>query len=352
VTYLSVTIKQSIYAIAMLTCLLFWHIGIAQATDVPVRHIRGQILTQKQVDDLLQQRVDGTIGYPEIDSEEQPMLTFERFAEFFACSSSPSAKGPFILMTGTSEVRQLPLHCQWSSDYKPTVREMLDIIAEDTCTQWKYVTESNARISPNLILRKNFLHGLVIFEFTGSAHSHPITLNIPSNWTSVDQCSSVIYMPPGWKKIGEGPLIVYVSVNSPRAADGHDQGIASVVPWGLKVEAMGSYSANSKAEETELLSRIPIDKSIELASYVHPGTTKDMLKRTTVGTYGAWYFESLVSPRKATERDGKLVWRQWVFMHTNKCYVLTSCIPKDVDDQIHPAINRMVESVRVTDTAE
>lgn len=342
---MSGAIKQAIYAMAVVVCLLISH-TIAEAASAPIQHLRGKVLTHNEVDKLLATRVEGVVGCPELESGEMPILTFELFAESFACTADIGENGPFPLMTGDPEVRKSAIKSNWPSNYKPTLKEMLDMVASDTSSTWKYVTEGDARLGPSVTSSEEFRNGLVLFEFTKTARNQPLTLSVPPNWTPTGEWPLITYMPNGWKTTSPAQRIEYVPMTLEQwSSAGGQQAIVNVIPWGLQVQSMGAYSADSKADEAELLSRIPIDNSIELAKNVHTGTTKDMLKRTKVGKFDAWYFEWPVLPLKTAKQKGGFVWRQWVFMDGNKCYGLTSCVPKNLDDQIEPVLTDMVGSL-------
>ena len=193
--------------------------------------------------------------------------------------------------------------------YKPTLRELLDVLALETSSDWKYdptskYFRSDAETGP--------VEGLAVFEFTKTTRKKPFAVALAKGWKATDKGNWLMLVPP-------------------------------MFPLGIDIHELGSYSSDDKAKEKGLLAKVPIEVSLEWARRAQDKVDPNELKPAKVGAYDALYFETMM-----LMRDGSTIhWRQWVFMAGNRCYFVISTIVPQLDDRIFPDVKAMVASFKI-----
>jgi hypothetical protein len=199
--------------------------------------------------------------------------------------------------------------CLFPEFYKPTLRELLDVIALQTSSEWKYDPSGKH-------IQSDVDHGpvedLAIFEFTEVKREKPFQVDLPKGWKSTDKGNWVMFVPP-------------------------------VFPLGMDIHELGSYSSDDASQEKELLEKVPIEVSLMWARRAKDEVDPKDLKPAKVGRYDALYFETMMSLR-----DGPTVrWRQWVFMADHRCYFIVSTILPELEAQIFPGVEAMLKSFQI-----
>jgi hypothetical protein len=255
-------------------------------------------LTDEQQEKLLSERLDGGMGN-----------SFRQFSNMFLAMSRINLPYGIGLMTSSQEISNAQLHTVFPESYKPTLRELLDVIALQTSSEWKYDPTSKYFKSE---VESGPVEGVAIFEFTKAKREQPFEVTLPEGWKAVDKGSWVMYVPP-------------------------------MFPLGMDIHQLGSYSSDDKSKEAELLKNVPRDVMVQWAKRARDVVDEKELRSTRVGAYDAVYFETMMPLR-----DGSSVrLRQWVFMVSNKCYLVISTIFPPYEERIFPGVQAMVASFKI-----
>ena len=254
-------------------------------------------LTKEQQEVLLKQRISGGMGY-----------TFRQFSNQFLAMSRIELRYGIGLMTASKEISGTELQPVYPQFYTPTLRELLDVIALQTKSQWKYDPTSKYFHSE---LENGPVKDLAIFDYTGTESAKPYQVTLPEGWQVVDKGHWTMFVPP-------------------------------VFPIGMDIYELGSYSADAK-DEAELLKRVPKEVSLEWAKRAKDEIDPKEFTPAKVGQYDAIYFETMMPLQ-----DGRMVrWRQWTFMVDNRCYGVVSTIFPQFEKQIFPDVQSMLASFKI-----
>jgi hypothetical protein len=257
-------------------------------------------LTAQHQEQLLAARLDGEMG-----------SSFNQFANMFLVASRVNLDWGVGLVTPSKEIAESELRSPFPGFYKPTLRELLDAIALQTFSEWKY--EPSGKYVQSDLKRDPPVERLAIFEFTRKERKKPFTVALAKGWKAIDKGNWLMLVPPTF-------------------------------PVGMDVYEMGTYSSENKQKEKELLKRVPAEVALEWARRVHESATEKDIKPGKVGPYNALFFETMV-PAK----DGhKLHWRQWVFLVDKKCYFVVSTIFPEFEKAIYPDVEKMLKSFQIT----
>ncbi|QDV18215.1 hypothetical protein Pan153_28720 [Gimesia panareensis] len=256
-------------------------------------------LTPKQLKELLQQRVKGSIGY-----------SFRQFANMFLVSSRLQLGTGVGLMTPDQEIAKIPLLSPFPASYRPTLREFLDSIALQTYSKWKY--DPSSRYFKSEIDHKGPFEGLAIFEFTKTKREKPFEVKLAKGWKANDEGTWVMYVPPSFRV-------------------------------GMDIYEMGTYSSDKTPTDPKFFEKIRQDVSLEWAQKMNPKATLKDLQIKPVGKFQALYYEAMIP--SIFKKDVK--WRQWVFMDGNQCYFIVSTILPELEDKIYPDVEQMLKSFKV-----
>lgn len=256
-------------------------------------------LTQEKLKKLLQQRVKGGIGY-----------SFRQFANMFLVSSKLQLGTGVGLMTSEQDIAKIPLLSPFPASYRPTLREMLDSIALQTYSKWKY--DPSSRYIKSEIDAKGPFDGLAIFEFTKTKRDKPFEVKLAKGWKANDEGTWVMYVPPSFRV-------------------------------GMDIYEMGTYSSDKTPTDPKFFEKIQQDVSLEWAQKMNPKATLKDLQIKPVGKFEALYYEAMIP--SIFKKDVK--WRQWVFMDGNQCYFVVSTILPELEDKIYPDVEQMLKSFKV-----
>jgi hypothetical protein len=260
-------------------------------------------LTPEQQADLLAARVDGGLGNE-----------FRQYANMFLVFSRLQLGSGVGLMTSSPEIAAAELQPVFPSTYQPTLRELLDMIAMQTGSSWKY--DSSGKYFQSDVPGESAATGLAIFEFTPAKRDKPYEVTLAKEWKAVDKGHWLMLVPPSF-------------------------------PVGMDIYELGSYSTDDKAAPSDWINSIRGEIALEWAQRVNPEATRDDLQPAKVGPYDALYFEALID----SQLDKKLRWRQWVFAEGNRCYFIVSTILPEKDEEIFPDVEQMVGSIRIKGAA-
>jgi hypothetical protein len=256
-------------------------------------------LSKEQQDDLLKQRISGGMG-----------PTFSDFANVFLVLSRLKLSYGVGLMTTAKEIAAAELQSPFPKSYEPTLRELLDAIALQTFSQWKY--DPSGKFFQSDVKGEAPVADLAFFEFTKAERRKPYEVDLAKGWKSVDKGNWTMFVPPSF-------------------------------PVGLDIYEVGSYSADDKTKEAELLKQIPQDVALMWAKRASEDAAKKDLKPAKVGRYDAIYFDTMVP----TQLGQQAHWRQWVFMVDDKCYFIVSTIFPKYEDKIYPDVEAMLKSFKI-----
>jgi len=259
------------------------------------------VLTDEELKKLLGYRLGGEMGG-----------TLAQFANMFMVTSRLRIGTGVGLMTESSRISKSELQSPFPESYHPTLRELLDAIALQTFSDWKY--ETTSKYFKSDVKEPSPVKGVAIFEFSKTKRKKPFKISLAQGWKANDKGNWVMYVPPQF-------------------------------PVGMDIYEMGTYSTKDKAGETEFLERIRTDVALEWANRVNPKAIKADLKPAKAGQNEALFYETLLKGQNKKE----FRWRHWVFMVGNRCYFIVSTIPPDLDGEILPDVEKMVESFTAID---
>lgn len=254
-------------------------------------------LAQDEQERLLKTRVDGRTGG-----------TFRQFSSQFLATSRLSLTSEVRLMTSSDEIAGTSLQPVYPPTYKPTLRELLDVVTLQTRSQWKYDPTSKSVPSD---VETGPVTEVATFEFTktGTERTKPYQVTLPKGWRSVDRGHWTMYVPPNF-------------------------------PLGMDIYELGAYSSDDKTEADDLVKRIPRDVALGWAKRAKDNVDPKEFTPAKVGPYPALYFDTMKHLR-----DGSTVrWRQWVFMVDNQCYGVVSTIFPLYEDKFFPDVQSMLAS--------
>lgn len=258
-----------------------------------------QPLSQAAQNELLDARVEADMGG-----------TFGQFANVFLVFSRIQLGSGVGLMTPSKEVSSAELMPVFPSSYKPTLRELMDAIALQTFSQWRY--DPSGKYFQSDVEGEAPPNDLAIFEFIPTKRDKPFAVTLADGWKPVDKGHWLMLVPPAF-------------------------------PVGMDIYEMGTYSSSDKATEKEFLQRIRADVAVEWAQRVKEDVAQEDMKQAKVGAFDALHFEAMVPSQLGKE----IRWRQWVFMDGNKCFFIVSTILPEHESEIFPAVENMLQSFEV-----
>ncbi len=270
-----------------------------EKSQVKVKHF-----TQSEIDDLLKSRLNGGLGG-----------TFASFTNQFFVNSALQISHPVCLGASSNEISSKRLMPTFPQTYQPTLKELLDNLALQTHSTWKYnPTGEYIHVSADPEGKKPSTSkeqiDAAIFEFTPTKREKPFSVELISGWTPTDMGHWIKYSPTSF-------------------------------PVGMDIYEMGTYSSDD-AKGAEALKNIPSDIILEWSKIIKQSPTKSDLKNAKIGK-----FDALVYECELTGKDGnQLKWHNWVFMDGNKCYFILSAYPNELENKIFPDVQKMLASFK------
>jgi hypothetical protein len=257
------------------------------------------VLTDEDLDELLGRRLNGQLG-----------MTFGGFLKVFLVQSRLSVGTGIALLTNDKKIIRSELQPCFLESYKPTLRELLDSIALQTFSEWKYDREKQFVRTEKV--QDKPVEGLVNFHFQRIKRKKPYRVTLAENWKAEDKGHWMMYIPPNF-------------------------------PVGMDIYEFGRYSTKQD-DKKAFFESIRTDVALEWAQRVNPETSEEDLKPANVGTYEALFYERLLKGN-----GKKMRWRQWVFMVEDRCFFIVSTIPPNLEDEIFPDVKAMIESFKMED---
>ena len=255
------------------------------------------VLSEEQLNELLDLRLNGQLG-----------MTFGGFMKIFLVQSRLNLGTGIGLLTDDKKIVGSELQPMFPESYQPTLRELLDGIALQTFSEWKYDREK--QFIQTAKAQDKPIVGVVNFHFQRAKRKKPFTVKLADDWTMNDKGHWVMYSPPSF-------------------------------PVGMDIYEFGRYSTKQE-DKAAFFEKVRSDVALEWAERVNPGTMLDDLKPEKVGKYEALYFEKLL------KGNGKKIrWRHWVFMVDDRCFFVVSTIPPNLEDEIFPDVQAMIQSFKM-----
>lgn len=232
----------------------------------------------------------------EVTSEQQKGLLSRRLPSgvitgtFGSFGSLLYAVLDVAIHTDDKEIGDFELHSPFSDFYKPTLKELLDTIALQTKSSWKYDSQRD------------------YWVFAKPANPKPFTLTLADKWSAEDRGIYISYRPPTY-------------------------------PVGMDIYYYGVYSADDRKQEASLWEKIRNSWAIGFASKFKRGISIAAMQRVSVDGVEALYYET------PTPRPG-VMWRQWALVKNGQAFVIVSTLPLE-DKQLLSSVDSMVKSFRV-----
>ena len=258
-----------------------------------------KVLAPENLDQVLQHRLKGGLSD-----------NFKQFANMFFVRSGLDTGWNVGLSSADDEIAKTELRPVFPQFYKPTLRELLDVIALQTFSTWSYRKEDQFLGSKED--EKEDQSDIIIVHFQKTRRAKPYEVILAGGWKSEDR--------------------------------GHWTGcIPPTAPMGMDIYETGTYSAKDKATEPELFERVRKAVALEWAQRVKQGAQAGDLKPAKVGPFDSLFFESMIDARTG----GKVHWRHWVFMAGNQCYFIVSTIFPDDEKTYYPDVEGMLKTFRI-----
>lgn len=255
-------------------------------------------LSKEELEALLKKRVEPGMSN-----------SFRAFANMYIVRSSIELRQIIALVTESEEIEEMQLESPFPQTYKPTLKEFLDAIATQTGSQWQY-DPTNKFIRTN---RKDSkpMEGIGIFEFKKAERKRPYEFTLANGWQSHDKGSWVMCVPP-------------------------------TAPVGMDIYELGTYSSDTKTEDSKSLGRIPFDIALEWARRVKEKVDESEIRHVKVGSHDTCFFETTLPSKLGKD----VYWRHWVFMSGNRCYLVLSTLITDSDATLLPDVMSMIKSMK------
>lgn len=266
--------------------------------------LKVKILNPTQLNALLKQRLNGTLGD-----------NFGQFSNMFFVRSRIDLDTGIALTTKAPGVTECQLEPAFAYNYKPTLRELLDAIALETGTRWVYADRSQVMVSNSP--SNEIIDGMAIFDFVPNQHKFTHEMTPAKDWKAVEKTNWVMYIPP-------------------------------IAPMAMDYHELGKVSADDKSKEAALIAKTAQDFALDQYRRAKPDAKLEDLKKTKVGAIDAYYFETPLPPTGPE----KVRWRQWHFMIGNQlCYVISTILP-DQEKALWPDVEQMIKTFNAKESSQ
>jgi hypothetical protein len=269
-----------------------------------------KVLSESELAALLNQRINSTFSGP-----------FGPFANMFFVRSNLETGTSIGLTTASARVGQMPLTPAFPRDYKCTLRELLDAIAMQIDTNWKYSPKDQImrNMSKDVAIPDAPLTGVALFTFEEASRKPGFAMDPAAGWKVNSQGARTMYIPP-------------------------------TAEMGLDLHVCGKVSVdgNDPAKLADLCKSAPRDAALDELRRVKPGAVAGDLKQTKVGEYDAYFFEAWLPPNG----EKKIHWRQWHLIVGNQLLFVISTLFKDQDESLYPDVEQMIKTFKVKEAKE
>jgi len=194
-------------------------------------------------------------------------------------------------------IERVQLESWYPPVYKPTIREALDCLARQVKCSWTY----------------NFDTGYFVFEKGPMPYPH--SLHLQPSWTTRDQGSCIVYLPP-------------------------------TAPVGMDVYILGRVTAAEKGREESLQLIVRDSVARKMARNFKQDLSDSDFSDVQVDGVNASYFEVLLpQPNRSPIR-----WRQWSLVKRSWSILIVSAISSENEATIFPDVKQMIASFDVPES--
>jgi len=194
--------------------------------------------------------------------------------------------------TESSEINSTGLQSIIPDFYKPTWRELFDVIAIQTQSSWSYDPTRN------------------FWVFTKPQK--------PRTYYSIE-------IAKGWEQNDCG---LYVGYHPP------------IAPVGMDIYILGTYTSDDPKKADDLCKKLKEDFAITFAKVFQKDVTQKDMKNVRIGNYEALHFE--------TKASNGVIWRQWVIIDEGRAFVIVSAIKPEHEAVVYPDVQKMIQSFRIS----
>lgn len=209
--------------------------------------------------------------------------TFNSYASFLYVGN-PS----LVVHTDTAEIGKAGLRNTFPKGYRPTVRELFELIARQTQSSWSY-DESRA-----------------YWVFARPAAPLPFRLELATGWKSESRGDYLFCQPPS-------------------------------MPVGLDVYAVHTFSAED-SERAQLTARSRENAALAFIRQLKPGVAASDMQVIQLGTHETLFYTT------TTPREG-VTWRQWSIAENGQQIVVVSALEDSQREKLLPQIEGMIASL-------
>lgn len=253
---------------------------------------------------LLSTRINSSLG-----------STFGPFSNMFFVRSKLDSDTCVALSSQVKGIGEIELTPAFPRAYRCTLREFLDVIAQQTNTKWSYRDECQVMHSD--APSKGLQDGVAIFTFVAADIKPHFEMTPAKGWKMIEHSSWTMFVPP-------------------------------TAPVGMDFHVGGKLSADTPEKLKELVKTAPCDAALDEYKRVKPDATAKDLKQAKIGPYDAYLFEAGLPPSGVE----KIRWRQWHFVVDNQLVYVISTLYKDKEASLYPDVEQMIKTFRVREPKE
>lgn len=187
-----------------------------------------------------------------------------------------------------------PLENPFPESYKPTWKELMDVLARQVDCSWHY----------------NHDTGYWVFE--KKPMDLPFTMEIAQGWSRRNEGNMVVFVPP-------------------------------IAPVGMDVYVIGHFSSEDPAKYEKVVADVRRHVSKPFAQRFRPDFTEAEFKLEKVSGETALYFSA------PTPRDSKLTWRQWAFVKKGWCFLIVSVISEENEQRLLRDVKTMLSTFTISE---
>lgn len=228
----------------------------------------------------------------ELDAFLKRRTSGQMFSSFDSYTSLLWAVHEVGIWSQGTDAGTIQLQCPFPESYRPTWKELMDVLARQVDCSWHYDTET----------------GYWVFE--KHRMDPPFSLRMAKGWTRRDEGQTVVLVPP-------------------------------TAPVGMDVYTMAHFSTEDPEKLPEVFANARKYVSRLFAQRLKSDVTeKDFSSEKACGE-PALYFSV------PTPRDPNLKWRQWAFVKDGWCFIIVSVISEENELKLLPDVKAMIASIQI-----
>ncbi|PTY02903.1 hypothetical protein DB346_07780 [Verrucomicrobia bacterium LW23] len=195
--------------------------------------------------------------------------------------------------TSHAALRDKSLTSAHYKGYKPTVEELLDQVQRQTRATFTFHGEKS------------------VWMLNPPAPPRPISITLPTDWTSVDKGMYLACKPEG-------------------------------ASYALDIYMLGKYSAAPGEKLDDILKRARESAATMFIAKITPAIRVADMRTETIAGIETLYCEA-IAPQSGMK------WRQWVFTAGNRCYAIGCALRPEQDSVFYPQVQQMLKTLSINE---